>query len=237
MRCFGIDVRQDQRQVDLSGLGVVQIERAHVVGQQRQVHRLAVQLEGGFGVQPAQRHQLLQQPGCALGGRLQFFDRGSCAGQIGRNGGPRQAQLQAGERRANLVRRIGGESPLAQQQLVDAAQQVVQGAGKGQQFARHALQVYGLQRAVRTLVPAPGYRLQRAQGPAQGQHNRQRGGHQQCGQRQQHPLQIRPHGVALEQGLSHQHAGLLRAAAHVDGGHPHRPPGHVGVEDFAVFVT
>ena len=86
----------------------VSAELDEIVGQQHKV-------TAGFGVEPAESEQLLHETRGALGGAAQLVDHAARGGQVGRLAGARQAERQPGQRRADLMRRRGGELPLTQQ--------------------------------------------------------------------------------------------------------------------------
>ena len=133
-------------------------------------------------------------------------------GDVGGLRRPRQPELQPGQRRAQLMRGHGGELPFPSQQAADPAQQAVQRGSERQQLARHAVVADRLQRDRRAIVPPRGDDLQRANGAAHREQDRQPGGDDQHEHRPHHRDELLRRVLALQAGLGDQHGDRCRVA-------------------------
>jgi len=100
----------------------------------------------GFGLQPGQRQQLLHEPSGAVAANQRGLQsvaprgrvvHGECGLGLGTN---------AGDRRAQLVRGVGGEAPLGRQQRRRPLEQLVERTHQGQQFGRRIVHPDGIER-------------------------------------------------------------------------------------------
>lgn len=87
----------------------------------------------------------MHQARMPLCGCTQLGQNAPCTGQVGRFGGTRQTQLQAGQRCAQLVRGIGGKCAFALQHGANTRKQIVQCHRERQQFAGYIVCINGLQ--------------------------------------------------------------------------------------------